>query len=113
MLDHLPASAVQGRVQIDFGDPAAMRAQDLSAVAGADTDPAVAQLRAFPPALLLHGVTDPATAWRGAVGFGLADVEQVLIAGAGPEAARILRLAPGAGAAVGPALAARGYAESG
>lgn len=112
MLDHLPASAVQGRVQIDFGDPAAMRAQDLSAVAGAETDPAFAQLRAFPRSEMVTYIRDPATAWRQAVGFGPSDVAQLLLAGVGNEAVTILQVMPGTAARVPPVLAARGYTET-
>ena len=112
MLDHLPASFLAPRTQIGFGDPAASRAQDLRAVTGADPNPDIAQLRGFPGGDLTSYLRDPATAWRGAVGFGPGDVAQVLLAGAGPEGAMILRLTPGSGAAVAPALAAHGYAQA-
>jgi len=109
----IPAVPAGQRVEIGFGDLAAARALDVAAVAGALADPAWLQLRALPPGpwqqAVGHDFDDP---WRAAVGFGPGDVLQMASLSAPPVQALIIDLAPGAGAAVAPALAARGYVEA-
>lgn len=111
MLALLPAGlADRPGLTVEYGDPAAARALPLAGVAGAAADPEVAQLRGLLPEVLQRALRDPATDWRATVGFGPAEVLRALSAGTGPEdRVNLVALAPGAGAAVGPALAAAGY----
>lgn len=111
LLAQFPSPRGPGFVEIAYGDLTAARGLDLSALPFADPDPTVAQLRAIPPGPLTESLSDPATAWRGSVGFGLRDVQRLLTLAAPPDALTLLRLEPGAAEAVPPALAASGYAQ--
>lgn len=107
LLADLPALPAE----VAYGDLAAARALDVSAVAGANRDPVILQLRALPRVPLTDGVRDPRTAWRAVTGFGPPEVLRMATWIANPEHAAVFDLAPGAGAAVPGALAASGYAE--
>jgi len=110
MLDLVPALPVGEMVQVEFGDLSAARAQPAGTVPGATADPALTQLRALERSALSRAIRDPATDWRGAVGFGPAQIDQVVTLTAPPVSAALIRLQPGTGAGVPTALAARGYA---
>lgn len=103
MLGHLPDPTGLEGAQIEFGDMALAR----SDAAGAD--PTHAQLRGLMRGDLTMRLTDPATAWRETVGFGLSDIAQLVGLYAPPRNASVLRLNAGAGAAVAQALEATGY----
>jgi hypothetical protein len=109
----MPAIPPGERIEIGFGDLAAARALDLAALPGGPVDPALAQFRALPPGpwpqSVLADADDP---WRAATGFGPGDVLRIATLSAPPARAAVIDLAPGAGAAVAPALAARGYVQA-
>lgn len=97
---------------IAYGDLAAARALDFSAVEGARLDPAYTQLRGFPLGDLSYGLRDPATDWRAAVGFAPGDVQQLLELSAPPFQAHVMALDPGVLDHIPSALAALGYAPT-
>ena len=108
-----PALPPGERVEIGFGDLRAARDLDVSAVEGAQRDPALLALRAVPAGPWQQSVGGhPHDGWRGAVGFAPSDVLRLASLSAPPVQASVIELAPGASAAVPPALAARGYAET-
>lgn len=108
----IPAIPPGERIEIGFGDLAAARALDLAALPGGPIDPALAQYRALPPGPWQQSVlADADDPWRAATGFGPGEVLRIATLSAPPARAAVIDLAPGAGAAVAPALAARGYAQ--
>jgi len=106
MLATIPDFGPQPGLTIGFGDPATVRGLDFSAVEGADTDPVMAQLRGFPAGNLTMTLRDPASDWRGAVGFGPGDIRQMLEVAAPPLSALVLALEPKVTPAIPPALEA-------
>lgn len=111
LLSGLPMIPAGEGVEIGYGDLAAARALDVSAINGASTDPVILQLRALPPGQMRDYVSDPARAWRRSVGFAPGDVLRIATLTAPPAHAAVIDLAPGAGAAVGPALQNSGYSQ--
>jgi len=109
MLGRMPDPAALPGAMIVYADPAAVRGLDVSAVPGADPDPILQQMRAFTEAPFAMHLSDPRTAWRGAVGFGPAEVRQMAALVAPPLGAMVLELEAGTAAAVGPALQVAGY----